>query len=136
MIVLGKLLGRTRAPGCTGQRFRAVRLPNRPRAPGSEPPTPTEILGNAGWRNVLTRYQGTGFRMNPDTKETEMERGTLRTGEVAARAGVNVQTLRIRALARAGVSIRNSVEKGPGGSQIMIDDPDGNPIELHQPPTE
>lgn len=42
----------------------------------------------------------------------------------------------IRALARAGVSIRNSVEKGPGGSQIMIDDPDGNPIELHQPPTE
>ena len=41
---------------------------------------------------------------------------------------------RIRALEQAGVSFRNSVETGPSGSQIMLDDPDGNPIELHQPP--
>jgi catechol 2,3-dioxygenase-like lactoylglutathione lyase family enzyme len=40
----------------------------------------------------------------------------------------------IRALEQAGVSFRNSVETGPGGSQIIIDDLDGNPIELHQPP--
>jgi hypothetical protein len=26
------------------------------------------------------------------------------------------------------------IETGPGGSQILIEDPDGNPIELHQPP--
>ena len=40
----------------------------------------------------------------------------------------------IQALQRAGVPFRNGVERGPGGSQILIEDPDGNPIELHQPP--
>jgi|ERR1043165_1275032 catechol 2,3-dioxygenase-like lactoylglutathione lyase family enzyme len=32
------------------------------------------------------------------------------------------------------VTFRNEVESGPGGSQILLDDPDGNPIELHEPP--
>jgi glyoxylase I family protein len=32
----------------------------------------------------------------------------------------------------AGARFRNSVEVGPGGSQIQIEDPDGNPIELHE----
>ena len=36
-------------------------------------------------------------------------------------------------LEKAGVPFRNRVEAGPGGSQIQIEDPDGNPIELHQP---
>ncbi len=40
---------------------------------------------------------------------------------------------RIQVLREAGVPFRNSVESGPGGSQILIEDPDGNPIELHQP---
>jgi len=39
-------------------------------------------------------------------------------------------------LRRAGVHVRNNIEAGPGGNQIMIDDPDGNPIELHEPPSE
>ena len=34
----------------------------------------------------------------------------------------------------AGVTFRNDVEAGPGGTQIQIEDPDGNPIEIHQPP--
>ena len=33
-----------------------------------------------------------------------------------------------------GVRFRNHVESGPGGSQIQIEDPDGNPIELHEEP--
>jgi glyoxylase I family protein len=41
---------------------------------------------------------------------------------------------RIEALRAAGVHFRNGVEDGPGGKQILIDDPDGNPIELHEPP--
>jgi glyoxylase I family protein len=41
---------------------------------------------------------------------------------------------RIDALRKAGVRFRNDVESGPGGRQIQIEDPDGNPIELHQPP--
>ena len=33
----------------------------------------------------------------------------------------------------AGVSFRNEVVTGPGGKQILLDDPSGNPIELFQP---
>ena len=29
---------------------------------------------------------------------------------------------------------RNEVESGPGGKQILVDDPDGNPVELHEAP--
>ncbi len=41
---------------------------------------------------------------------------------------------RMRSLEAAGVAFRNTIETGPGGSQILIEDPDGNPIELHHPP--
>jgi len=40
---------------------------------------------------------------------------------------------RVKSLKVAGVPFRNTVETGPGGSQILIEDPDGNAIELHQP---
>jgi len=33
----------------------------------------------------------------------------------------------------AGVRFRNDIVAGPGGSQIVLDDPSGNPIELFQP---
>ena len=32
-----------------------------------------------------------------------------------------------------GLTFRNDVIKGPGGMQILLDDPSGNPIELFQP---
>jgi catechol 2,3-dioxygenase-like lactoylglutathione lyase family enzyme len=32
-----------------------------------------------------------------------------------------------------GVPFRNEIVKGPGGKQILLDDPSGNPIELFQP---
>ena len=32
-----------------------------------------------------------------------------------------------------GVRFRNDVITGPGGKQILLDDPSGNPIELFQP---
>ena len=31
------------------------------------------------------------------------------------------------------VPLRNEMESGPGGKQIQIEDPDGNPIELFEP---
>jgi glyoxylase I family protein len=40
----------------------------------------------------------------------------------------------IASLRKTGTVFRNQVEQGPGGSQIQIEDPDGNPIELHQSP--
>ena len=39
----------------------------------------------------------------------------------------------IAALESAGVTFRNTMEVGPGGRQIQIEDPDGNPIELFEP---
>jgi len=38
----------------------------------------------------------------------------------------------IAALKKAGVIFRNEMEVGPGGRQIQIEDPDGNPIELFE----
>jgi catechol 2,3-dioxygenase-like lactoylglutathione lyase family enzyme len=40
----------------------------------------------------------------------------------------------ISALTGARARFRNNVEVGPGGKQILVDDPDGNPIELHEAP--
>jgi len=36
-------------------------------------------------------------------------------------------------LRAAGVTFRNDIVRGPGGAQVLIDDPSGNPIELFQP---
>jgi glyoxylase I family protein len=38
-------------------------------------------------------------------------------------------------LKKAGLRFRNDMETGPGGRQIQIEDPDGNPIELFEPAT-
>jgi glyoxylase I family protein len=34
---------------------------------------------------------------------------------------------------RARVNFRNQIESGPGGKQIQLEDPDGNPVELFEP---
>jgi glyoxylase I family protein len=39
----------------------------------------------------------------------------------------------IEALKKAGLHFRNRMEAGPGGKQIQLEDPDGNPIELFEP---
>ena len=39
----------------------------------------------------------------------------------------------IAALKKAGVHLRNEMETGPGGKQVQVEDPDGNPIELFEP---
>jgi len=39
---------------------------------------------------------------------------------------------RIEALKRNGLHFRNDMQSGPGGKQIQLDDPDGNPIELFE----
>jgi catechol 2,3-dioxygenase-like lactoylglutathione lyase family enzyme len=36
-------------------------------------------------------------------------------------------------LRAAGMSFRSEIVTGPGGNQIVLDDPSGNPIELFQP---
>jgi len=41
--------------------------------------------------------------------------------------------VRIDALKKAGLRFRNQMESGPGGKQIQLEDPDGNPLELFEP---
>ncbi len=43
---------------------------------------------------------------------------------------IDAEVARLRG---AGVRLRNDVVTGPGGKQILLDDPSGNPIELFQP---
>ncbi len=43
---------------------------------------------------------------------------------------IEAEVVRLRA---AGAASRSDVVRGPGGAQIVIDDPDGNPVELFQP---
>jgi glyoxylase I family protein len=40
---------------------------------------------------------------------------------------------RLESLRSQGLRFRNQIETGPGGSQIQVEDPDGNPIELFEP---
>jgi len=40
---------------------------------------------------------------------------------------------RIEALKKEGLRFRNQMESGPGGKQVQIEDPDGNPLELFEP---
>ena len=43
---------------------------------------------------------------------------------------IAAEVARLRA---AGLTFRNDIVTGPGGRQILFDDPSGNPIELFQP---
>lgn len=40
---------------------------------------------------------------------------------------------RVAAMRAAGAVLRNEIVRGPGGAQILAEDPSGNPIELFQP---
>jgi glyoxylase I family protein len=64
----------------------------------------------------------------------------LPNGQSQEPGGSNRVVLRVRdligcidQLKRAGIHFRNQMEIGPGGKQIQIEDPDGNPIELFEP---
>lgn len=77
---------------------------------------------------LLSGPKSSGARPMPDGRKQEpggWNRLVLYVDDLAA------WTDKLR---KAGVTVRNDVEKGPGGSQILIEDPDGNPIELHEPP--
>ena len=43
---------------------------------------------------------------------------------------IEAEVTRLRA---AGVRFRNDIVSGPGGKQVVIEDPSGNPVELFQP---
>ena len=78
---------------------------------------------------LLSGPQASGSRPMPDGQRQEpggWNRVVLRVEDLAAF---------IRVLRAAGLRFRNDMEVGPGGRQIQIEDPDGNPIELFEPAT-
>ena len=82
-------------------------------------------LGDA--QILLSGPQASGSRPMPNGDQQEpggWNRVVLRVNDLAA----FIETLK-----EAGVHFRNDMETGPGGKQIQIDDPDGNPIELFEP---
>ena len=44
----------------------------------------------------------------------------------------DIQT-EVHRLRAAGVTFRNDIVRGPGGAQVLIEDPSGNPVEIFQP---
>ena len=80
-----------------------------------------------GFTLLLSGPGASGSRPMPGGKSQEpggWNRVVLRVTDLPAR---------IDALKKAGVTFRNQMETGPGGRQIQIEDPDGNPIELFEP---
>ena len=76
---------------------------------------------------LLSGPQASGSRPMPDGRQQEpggWNRIVLRVADLPAF---------IEALRAAGLRFRNDMETGPGGKQIQIEDPDGNPIELFEP---
>jgi glyoxylase I family protein len=39
----------------------------------------------------------------------------------------------VEEMKKVGFRFRNQIEEGPGGRQIQLEDPDGNPVELLEP---
>jgi glyoxylase I family protein len=85
----------------------------------------TVALGNL--RLLLSGPGSSGARPLPDGRKQEPG------GWNRIVISVDDLTSRIDALRRAGARFRNEIEVGPGGRQIQIEDPDGNPVELHEP---
>ena len=76
---------------------------------------------------ILSGPGASGSRPLPDGRQQEPGGSN--------RIVLQVQDLptRITKLKMEGVHFRNEMEVGPGGRQIQLEDPDGNPIELFEP---
>src|SRR4030095_3783010 len=76
---------------------------------------------------ILSGPGASGSRPMPDGRKQEpggWNRVLLQVSDLPAR---------IEALKKAGLHFRNEMEVGPGGKQTLLEDPDGNPIELFEP---
>ena len=76
---------------------------------------------------ILSGPGASGSRSMPDGRQQEPG-GWNRI--VLQNAGLAFTYCRTQ---EGGVHFRNEMEVGPGGRQILLEDPDGNPIELFEP---
>jgi len=79
---------------------------------------------------VLSTPYGPGGAAKPMNDGQKPEAGTGWNRMI-----INVDDLKaeIERLRAAGVHFRNDIATGPGGSEVILDDPSGNPVELFQP---
>ena len=80
-----------------------------------------------GVRLLLSGKTSSGRRPMPDGREP-VPGGWNRMHLVVDDLEAEVKRLR-----KVGVPFRNEIISGPGGSQIILEDPSGNPVELFQP---
>jgi catechol 2,3-dioxygenase-like lactoylglutathione lyase family enzyme len=78
-------------------------------------------------RLLLSGPTSSGGRPLPDGRRPEAG-GWNRIHLIVEDLASEVDRLR-----QAGLEFRSDIVTGPGGSQIVLDDPSGNPIELFQP---
>jgi catechol 2,3-dioxygenase-like lactoylglutathione lyase family enzyme len=78
-------------------------------------------------RLLLAGPESSAGRPMPDGRQPGPG-GWNRIHFVVEDIAAEVERLRAR-----GVSFRNEIISGPGGKQVLVDDPSGNPIELFQP---
>src|SRR5438309_7822642 len=78
-------------------------------------------------RLLLSGSKSSAGRPMPDGRRPEPG-GWNRFELVVEDLAAEVERLRA-----AGLTFRNDIVTGPGGSQILVEDPSGNPIELFQP---
>ena len=78
-------------------------------------------------RLLLSGPTSSGGRTLPDGR-TPTPGGWNRIHLVVDDLAAEVERLRV-----LGVPFRSEIVTGPGGSQIVLDDPAGNPVELFQP---
>jgi len=80
-----------------------------------------------GVRLLLSGKTSSGRRAMPDGREP------VPGGWNRIHIQVDDLDAEVKRLRDAGLKFRNKIVKGPGGSQILLDDPSGNPVELFQP---
>jgi len=93
-------------------------------------PTPNfAILSRGHLELVLSTPFGPGGAAKPMADGRKAEPGGWN------RIIINVADIsqEVDRLRKAHVHFRSDILKGPGGSEILLDDPSGNPIELFQP---
>jgi glyoxylase I family protein len=84
-------------------------------------------VSNGALNLLLSGPKSSGSRPLPDARSQEpggWNRIVLEVDDLQSR---------LTTMKNAGLRFRNEIEVGPGGKQIQLEDPDGNPVELFEP---
>jgi glyoxylase I family protein len=84
-------------------------------------------VSNGGLGLLLSGPQSSGARVLPNGHSQEPGGWNRLVLQVQDLPSV------VAALKQSGLHFRNDIVTGPGGKQIQLEDPDGNPIELFEP---